>query len=285
MNHHCVNRILKCLIYIEENLDSELRIEELAQMACYSPFHFQRVFYAIVGESVHKYIRRLRVEQAATQLRYTNNPITDIAGSANFDTSSSFAKAFKICMGTSPRNYRLLFKEVDAMKNKIKALVEIQPQDIITMNSIEVLFVRRIGDYEQSSQEAWDEMIDFIHTHHIDRKKLRYFSLVHDDPEITLAENLRFDACIATNNLVSPKTGLSTQVIDGGRYGVFIHYGSHETIAQTYDRIFLKWLPDALYEFDGQRINFCEHFNLEYVHHDPIKLVTRIYIPLIIKVK
>ena len=48
-------RVLKVMIYIEENIDGDLTVEKLAKIACYSPFHFTRIFKAIVGETVHGY--------------------------------------------------------------------------------------------------------------------------------------------------------------------------------------------------------------------------------------
>lgn len=74
-----VKRVLKVLIYIEANIDEELTMEGLAKLACYSPFHFHRVFQAIVGETIHQYVKRLRIQRAAGKLRHTNQPITEIA--------------------------------------------------------------------------------------------------------------------------------------------------------------------------------------------------------------
>lgn len=47
-----VRRTLKVLIYIEKNLDEDLSLKRLAKIACYSPFHFHRIFQAVVGETV-----------------------------------------------------------------------------------------------------------------------------------------------------------------------------------------------------------------------------------------
>ena len=122
MEDHYVKRILKVLVYIEDHIDGEMALEELAQVAAYSPFHFHRIFQAIVGETVHKYVRRLRLEKAASRLRHSNKPITDIALDASFDTSSAFTRVFKQCMGQAPRNYRLLYREVNNMTQKIAQL-------------------------------------------------------------------------------------------------------------------------------------------------------------------
>jgi AraC-like DNA-binding protein len=56
-----VRRILKVLIYIEENIDEDLTLGRLAKVACYSPFHFHRIFQTIVVETVFVYVKRLRM--------------------------------------------------------------------------------------------------------------------------------------------------------------------------------------------------------------------------------
>ena len=70
-------RLLKVLVHINEHLDKDLALEQLARISHFSPFHFHRVFRAMVGESVHQHVRRLRLELAAVRLRQTTSPILD----------------------------------------------------------------------------------------------------------------------------------------------------------------------------------------------------------------
>ena len=56
------------LIHIQENIDKPLSLEALADVACFSPFHFHRIFAAYVGETLNDYIRRTRLEWAAMKL-------------------------------------------------------------------------------------------------------------------------------------------------------------------------------------------------------------------------
>jgi AraC family transcriptional regulator len=55
-------RMLRVLIYIQQNLDGPLPLEELAAVARFSPFHFHRIFRGLIGESVKEHVRRLRLE-------------------------------------------------------------------------------------------------------------------------------------------------------------------------------------------------------------------------------
>ena len=192
-----VRRTLKVLIYIEENLDEDFTLERLAKIACYSPFHFHRIFQAIVGETVHRYVKRLRMQTAAGKLRYTEQPVTAIALDASFETPSAFTRAFKQFMGSSPKNYRSLNSAVNTMTQKLKELPMIKPDKIEkSLPDLNLLFVRRYGNYTQSPWTAWEAMIGFINENHLDRSKMRYFGISHDDPQVTSEDKLRYDAAI-----------------------------------------------------------------------------------------
>ena len=78
-----VRSVLKALIYIERHLDEELTMEGIAKIACYSPYHFHRIFHGVIGESLYQHVKRLRLERAADTLRNTDQPVTQIALEAN----------------------------------------------------------------------------------------------------------------------------------------------------------------------------------------------------------
>jgi len=276
-----VKRILKVLIYIEENIDEELTMEGLAKVACYSIFHFHRVFQAIVGETIHRYVKRLRMLRAAGKLRYTEQPVTEIALDTSYDTPSAFTKAFKQFMGASPKRYRTLYAAVNTITQKIKELPMIKPDKIEkNLQDLNLLFVRRYGNYTQTPWLAWQAMIGFINENHLDRSKMRYFGISHDDPQITSEDKLRYDAAILAPQGGKEKGEVGRRVLKGGKYAVFTHHGSYDSLEEAFNRIFLKWLPVSKETLDETRGVFCEYFNMEFVKTDPAKLVTKLYIPL-----
>ena len=70
--------IKKVVDYIEENLNDELNLDKIAEKAGYSKFHLHRIFSKIVGETIHKYIQKRRLTEAARKLVYTDESIIDI---------------------------------------------------------------------------------------------------------------------------------------------------------------------------------------------------------------
>lgn len=276
-----VRRVLKVMIFIEKNLDEDLTMEELAKVACYSPFHFHRIFQAIVGETVHQYVKRLRMQTAAGKLLYTDQTVTKIALDANFETPSAFTKAFKQFMGSSPKSYRSLYAAVDTITRKIKELPMIKPDKIEKdLPDLHLLFIRRYGDYTKSPWLAWQAMSSFFNENRLDRSKMRYFGISHDNPQVTSEDKLRYDAAILAPAGVNGKGELGTQTLKGGKYAIFTHRGSYEDLEDAFNRIFLKWLPESKENFDEARAPFCEYLNMEYIKTEPEKLITKIYIPL-----
>ncbi|MBA3237012.1 MAG: AraC family transcriptional regulator [Parachlamydiaceae bacterium] len=260
-----VKRILKALIYIEDHIEEEISIEALAKVSCHSPFHFHRIFKMVVGENVYKYVRRLRLEKAASKLRYTKHPITDIAMDTQYDTPSAFTRAFKQASGHSPRNYRILYKEVNALNKKISELPKILPDKIEKTEELDLLFIRKLGVYSESSFQAWMNMKVFIHENHLDTATIRYFGITHDDPNVTPEDKVRYDACILAPKNIQPQGNVGRQILKSGKCAIFTHHGSYDGIDETYNRIFFKWLPNSKYIVDETRPRFAEYFNTNFL--------------------
>ena len=100
-------RLNRTLDFLNQNLDQDLSLHTLARTACFSPFHFHRIFVSIIGETPNDYVRRLRLEKAANMLiNYPYRLITDIALECGFSSSAVFARAFNSYFGVSARTWR-----------------------------------------------------------------------------------------------------------------------------------------------------------------------------------
>jgi transcriptional regulator GlxA family with amidase domain len=63
MNHPngYAERVQRVVDYLAEHLDETLDLEVLARVACFSPYHFHRIYRALLGETVSDTLRRLRL--------------------------------------------------------------------------------------------------------------------------------------------------------------------------------------------------------------------------------
>jgi AraC family transcriptional regulator len=100
-------RVYRVMDYVQAHLDEELKLEKLAGVAAFSPFHFHRVFAAIAGETLSDFIRRVRLERAASGLAILRDTsVLEIALRCGFSSAATFARAFKSHFGMSATEWR-----------------------------------------------------------------------------------------------------------------------------------------------------------------------------------
>ena len=109
-NDH-LERVNDVLFLIHQDIQKNHLVEDLALHVAMSPFHFNRVFKEIVGESVHAYIKRVKLEHSANLLLFNPDAtVTSIFQEVGFSSNASFTQAFKERFGVTPTKWR----EVDA---------------------------------------------------------------------------------------------------------------------------------------------------------------------------
>ncbi len=95
--------------YLNDQLHESPSLEELADIAGYSPFHFARLFKSTVGVSPHQYLTKQRIQRAQFLLARSDLSITTVATDLGFDSSSHFAAAFRQAVGVTPSAFRSSF--------------------------------------------------------------------------------------------------------------------------------------------------------------------------------
>lgn len=99
-------RLRRVFDYIEANIERDVTLADLAAIAGYSPFHFTRKFALATGVSPHRYISRLRLENAMAELAAGKLPLATIALNAQFSSQASFTRAFHRVTGLTPKEYQ-----------------------------------------------------------------------------------------------------------------------------------------------------------------------------------
>lgn len=107
-----VVRINRAIDHITRNVAQPLPLEEVAKVAAFSAFHFHRIFRALVGETLHAFVKRVRLERAVTLMsQRPDAPLTDIALATGFAGSSDFSRSFRAHFGVPPSAF-----DVDAFR-------------------------------------------------------------------------------------------------------------------------------------------------------------------------
>lgn len=283
-------RILRVLIHIQHHLDDRVSIDELARIACFSPFHFHRIFSGMIGESLKEHVRRLRLERAAIQLKLSRRPITQIAFDAGYDAHEAFTRAFKAVFGASPIAFRskrmpalvavpsgVHYNDGKAPKNFKVAPTQNTSVMVKTLKPIRVAFMRHVGPYKKVSA-TWDRLLAQLVSKGLIGGDCQFIGICHDDPDVTPSKKLRYDACVTIDKQFTPMDDIGVQTIPGGDYATTTHFGPYYHIGRTYVEVLGQWLPRS-----GREMGSCFCFE-SYLNSpentEPEDLLTDIYVPL-----
>jgi len=285
-NHHTLQdyhqRVNKVLHYINTHLDEKLDVDMLAQMSNFSPYHFHRIMRAFLNESLMSYIIRVRLDSAACLIQTTDLPVTDIAYKVGYDVPSSFNKAFKKRFFVSPTEYKESYKETNDVYylkfDKMKTKVELKPK-IKELKGQQVIYVSSVGPYSgQGTEDAWNKVCEFAEKKKLFGYKTAFIGISHDDPEVTEAEKLRYDACVVISKDIKPEGEVGVKIVAGGKYAMFLHKGPYSGFQEVYNYIYGAWLQESGSELREQPC-FEKYLNSP-DKTKPENLKTEIYIPI-----
>lgn len=260
MSLEYIKSLNKSIDYLEENLCENLEIEEIAQIACLSKFHFQRMFNMLAGYTIAEYIRKRRLTLAAQELSSDNSKVIDVAIKYGYSTAESFSKAFSRLHGINPsavkstgsklKAYpRLFFQlKLQGAKNMDYRIVEKEEFDVVG-KSISVSTVD--GQNFKEIPEFWNEcnkngfcdklypyadelgVLGICMDYEEDKDRMRYMIAV----EKSEAE-LDFE--------------IEERSIPANSWAVFEVTGPMpDAIQKVWKRIYSEWFPSTGYEHAG----------------------------------
>jgi AraC family transcriptional regulator len=286
-----LGRINRVIDFIESNIDSPLSLEPLARVANFSPFHFHRIFSALVGETLNNFIRRLRLEKAASMLiDHPKDTITEIALACGFSSSAAFARAFAVRFGMPASEFRqrgrkrlpegrLGDSKIGQQNSKVGkapvgSLYYIDERNINSKEGLEmtvevkempelhVAYCRHMGSYQGVGQ-AFEKLMRWAGPRGlIQFPKTQMLGVYHDDPEITDPSKLRSSACITVPEGTQVDGEIGAMTVPGGKFAVARFEVTPEQFGEAWDEVMGKWMPASGYQPDDRP---C----YEVYHNDP----------------
>lgn len=243
-------RICQAMDFISHNLDRDLSLEEIADSASFSRFHFHRIFKAVVGETVAGFTRRLRLEWAANRLLACPlRDITAVAMDCGFSSSQNFAKAFKRHFDTTPSAFRQS-RTCPASRpfpGLRKPSSSPGTMGIMALPPFRVAYVRRLGAYDNHTHDAaFTELLRWSRPRGYPG---RFFGVYWDNPDVTPPGKCRIDACISIPDPTIPEAPVSTYTLHGGTYAVARVDVSDDNFQEPWERLF-EWIVDNGYAFE-----------------------------------
>jgi AraC family transcriptional regulator len=272
-------RILIVQLYIQEHLDGDLSLDRLARVAHFSPYHFHRIFKAVVGEGTHEYVRRLRLESAAFALKTTDRSVVQVALDAGYGTHEAFTRAFRQSFDVSPSQYRAGRRGIPQPKETetMATLVNPPTVKIETVSPRRVAFIRHVGPYTECGP-TFGRMSAWAGQRGLFGPGTLVLGIFHDDPDVTPADKLRCDCGITVGDHVSGDGDVGIQTIPGGECAVLEHKGPYAKLPETYRWLFGTWLPASGRE-PGDAPSYEVYLNSA-MNAAPEELLTMIHLPL-----
>ncbi|WP_458699738.1 GyrI-like domain-containing protein [Sulfurospirillum sp. 1307] len=241
-------RINEILFHIHLDISQEHSVESLSKRASMSAFHFNRVFKKIVGQSVHAYIRRVRLEHCANALLFNpNSTISEIFSEVGFISNSSFTHAFKDHFGCTPSKWREIDKPLHVSQN----ITKINPLhvEIDYVPKRRVVYVRHRG-YNRSIKEAWQRLEEWTLQNNLDFSKMPMIGLHHSNPNIVKKEDCHYVACLEIKDDFEYFRSGDVGVMEIPRIfcAKFALSGKYGDLMKYMDYIYYEWLPNSKYE-------------------------------------
>lgn len=281
-----IKRIRKVLKFIEENLDNELSLENLAEIGNYSPFHFHRIFRGIIGETLQEYINRNRMEKSAMLLSHQKQKsIEDIFSEVGFKSNSAFSKTFKKYFGVSPSVFRkntpekfskispmnsnigqkeVVFQQylynINQIKNFMETNAKIEVKELPEMHLASVL---SIG--VQNIDNAYNKLISWgISKNIFPRENVKMISVYHDSFKVTAPNKVRIHACMLLDEPIKTDGEVFPETLPKGRHIVGSYFIGIQEFEKAWQSLFL-WMNENGYQykrtfpFEIYHNNFKEH--------------------------
>ena len=254
--------------HIVRHLAQPLRLREVSEAARFSPFHFHRIFKALVGETLNQFVKRQRLERALYLMSHApQRSLTDVALDCGFSSSSDFSRSFKQRYGAPPSLF-----DLDSFRNTRREELErvlssqergrrfttlpagenpdgfeVQLRDLPART---VAYIRVLDPYrEGAAQAAVERLLAWaIQRGLADGQWLGY---MWEEPEIVALEDCRYDVALVVDD-VQPAGEIGRFEFPPMRVAEVVLSGGIELEARAIDWLYKTWLPRSGFVPDDQ---------------------------------
>lgn len=236
--------------FVEEHLQEEITVADIAAAAGYSLYHFIRVFSQTILHTPYNYLIRRRLSQAAVELVQTDRRIIDIAVDYCFHSPEVFSRAFLRMFGEPPSKYRQRGATDSNHLFTTRTLAHLEylqnnpvlPPTFEECEAIQVTgLMTRLGADRGEIDQLWETLVEIIFMEE-STTPLRYFGVI-SYPEDWMKFGVFYMAAVAECHSENP--ALVNKVLPSGGFACFNYNGSSETSKFLRAEIYQTWLPKS----------------------------------------
>ncbi|WP_096155616.1 AraC family transcriptional regulator [Bacillus sp. FJAT-45066] len=247
------------LNYIEDNLASTIELNEVANRAFCSEYHFKRLFTILSGITISEYIRRRRLTLAALELKDSQVKVIDIAMKYGYQSPDAFSRAFQNYHGVTPSLSRRPQQKLKAYPRMtfqltIQGGIEMKYR-IVENEAFKVIGVKyEVKMENEILSPTYENMIAGIS----DEKMSEMESFSNKEPigivhvSVNYSESpdgkVIFNQYIGAVTTKGEKSEYSTLEVPALTWAIFEVDGDWLQVEKHWQRIYSEWLPTSSYE-------------------------------------
>jgi AraC family transcriptional regulator len=259
-----VDRVNRAVDHVTRNLDQPLRLEVVAKAACFSSYHFHRIFRALMGETLAAFVKRVRLERSIYLLSHRNGAsLTAIALACGFSSSSDFSRSFRAQYGAAPSRFDIEQFRLSGRKaleiastppgerNKLDRLPAGKNPDGFAVNlrnipARRVAYIRVHRPYEGDGVvQAVKQLLAWAEGRGLaDRQWLGY---QWEDPEIVPLDKCRYDVGVEVPAGTNADGEVSINTFAACLIAEINIAGSIKVELRALDWLYRTWLPSSGY--------------------------------------
>jgi AraC family transcriptional regulator len=264
-----VERVNRAIDHVTRHLAEPLPLEDVARVACFSPYHFHRIFRAVTGETLHAFVKRVRLERALF-LR-SHEPaatLTEIAFRCGFSSSSDFSRSFRQHFGSPPSDFDLaghraagrdgLVASIPADHRVERLAPGTNPDGFVVryreVPARRVAYVRVMRPYSPSLTDAVERLLAWARERGLEGGQ--WLGYQWDDPELVPLDQCRYDVGleIPADAVVERDSGVSATRFDAMKLAEVALDGDISLELRALEWLFGTWLPRSGYAPDHQPV-------------------------------
>ena len=259
-----LEQVQRGIDYVEQHLDHDISVNQVAHAAGISQWHFQRIFKALTNETLKTYIRARRFANSLGKLMATNERILDVALQAGFESQESFTRAFKQAFNMTPNEYRKLGKNKRFLKKiridseylahinrNISLQPEIYQQKKMTLVGLRTRFYSVDSEKNNIASKLPPLWVQFVER--LQEISYRIPGMCYGLVRQTSADSdlLEYYAAVAVDRLENLPDGMVSIELPETQYARFTHHGLPTLLDTTVNFIYSNWLLQSGYRHSG----------------------------------
>jgi AraC family transcriptional regulator len=264
-------RINLVLEYVRTHPAADLSVAELARIAAFSPYHFHRIFTALVGETVAQYVSRIRLERAVALLKgEPDSSILSAAVESGFQSASAFSRAFRQRYGIPARQWNrrdtlVLSEGINGKSSKNRQFFDLFPwystEELVAFGKsvtvglefvpeLPLAYIRVSNSYAPNRvTSAYTRLMEWARNLYIEPLDCTLWGMSQDDPNVTPLELCRYNICLVLPESLyarlTPTGEVQLRRFPACMLATFRVQGDIWVVDKAWQYLYSYWLPHS----------------------------------------